>query len=249
MRRVFVLLSILGLLALATGIAVSQKPADSPEWSFNATIIEACSCPMFCQCYFNSEPAGHGKGGAHAGHGNQAAESDGEMEHFCRFNMAFKVNSGHYGDTDLTGATFWIAGDLGDSWKDMKMDWAVVTFDKSTTPEQREGIATVVGHVFPVEWASFEAGEGDIVWEADKDHAKATLDGGKSGELVLKRYGGLTDEPVVIHNLKYWATPRNEGFVMMPNEVEAWRVGEKTFEFNGTNGFMITIDMNSKDVS
>ena len=93
----------------------------------------------------------------------------------------------------------------------------------------------------------FEAGEGDIVWEADKDHTKATLDGGKSGEMVLKRYGGLTDEPVVIHNLKYWATPRNEGFVMMPNEVEAWRVGEETFEFNGTNGFMITIDMNSKD--
>jgi len=30
--------------------------------------------------------------------------------------------------------------------------------------------------------------------------------------------------------------------------VEAYRAGDKAFEFKGTNGFMITIDMNSGDV-
>ncbi len=34
----------------------------------------------------------------------------------------------------------------------------------------------------------------------------------------------------------------------MPNDVEAYRVGGKAFEFKGTNGFMVTIDMTSKDV-
>jgi hypothetical protein len=34
----------------------------------------------------------------------------------------------------------------------------------------------------------------------------------------------------------------------MPNEVEAYRVGPKAFEFKGTNGFMITYDITSKDV-
>jgi hypothetical protein len=53
---------------------------------------------------------------------------------------------------------------------------------------------------------------------------------------------------VVIHNLKYWGTPRNDGFVMMPNDVEAYKTGAKPFEFKGTNGFMITIDMASTDV-
>ena len=43
--------------------------------------------------------------------------------------------------------------------------------------------------------------------------------------------------------------PRNNGFVMMPNEVEAYRVGKKAFEFKGTNGFMITLDINSKDAA
>lgn len=34
---------------------------------------------------------------------------------------------------------------------------------------------------------------------------------------------------------------------MMPNEVEAYRGGDKAFEFNGSNSFMITLDRNSKD--
>jgi hypothetical protein len=36
---------------------------------------------------------------------------------------------------------------------------------------------------------------------------------------------------------------------MMPNELEAYREGPKAFEFKGTNGFMLTFDMTSKDVS
>jgi hypothetical protein len=51
----------------------------------------------------------------------------------------------------------------------------------------------------------------------------------------------------VIQNLKYWGAPRNDGFVLMQNSVEAYRGGDKPFEYKGTNGFMITIDINSKD--
>ena len=35
----------------------------------------------------------------------------------------------------------------------------------------------------------------------------------------------------------------------MPNEVEAYRVGPNAFEFKGTNGFMLTLDMNSSDLA
>ena len=56
------------------------------------------------------------------------------------------------------------------------------------------------------------------------------------------------DGPIVIKNLKYFGVPRNDGFIMMPNEVEAYRMGEKAFEYKGTNGFMITIDIASSDV-
>ena len=69
-------------------------------------------------------------------------------------------------------------------------------------------------------------------------------------EVVLERNKqSNTDDPIVIRNLKYWGAPRNDGFVLMQNVVEAYRVGDKPFEFNGTNGFMLTFDMNADDVS
>ena len=86
----------------------------------NATIIEACSCPMFCQCYFNTKPA------AHAGAATPGTDPEGG-EHFCTFNNAFKVNKGTYGDTKLDGAKFWVAGDLGGDFSKGEMDWAVLT--------------------------------------------------------------------------------------------------------------------------
>jgi len=132
----------------------------------------------------------------------------------------------------------------------MELDWAVCHFDKAATPEQRAAILAILPNVYPAKWSSFEAGDdGTMAWRADNNEAHATLDGGKTAEVKLKRFPGNTDDPIVIHNLKYWGVPRNDGFVLMPNEVEAYRVGAKAFEFEGTNGFMITIDMNSKDLA
>ena len=232
---------------------VAKSPAaakaSEPDWAMNATIIEACSCPMFCQCYFDTKPAAHGSHEGHAGHG-----ADGEhSEHYCKFNNALKVNHGNYGDTKLDGAKFWVAGDLGGDFSKGVMDWAVLTFDPAVTHPQRMAIKAILGHVYPVKWGSFEvAGDQPIEWTADKDHAVARMGGGRGAEVALKRWPGNTDQPVVIHNLKYWGTPRNDGFVLMPNQVEALRKapeGKKPFEFKGTNGFMITFDINSEDVA
>ncbi len=235
MRKLLAIMAI--LVSIAAVVVALASDAPPTEWSMNATIIEACSCPMFCQCYFNSEPSEHG--GGH-GHG----------EHFCRFNNAFKVNKGSHGGVKLDGARFWVAGDLGAEFGDGEMDWAVLTFDPSVTKEQRAGIQAILGHVYPVKWKAFSvAADAKMEWKADKDRAEARLDGGKTAEVVLKRQdNGNTSDPTVIKNLKYWGVPRNDGFVLMKNEVEAYRAGDKPFEYKGTNGFMITFDMSSKDV-
>jgi hypothetical protein len=149
----------------------------------------------------------------------------------------------------LTGAKFWITGDLGGDFSHGQMDWALVTFDKATSPDQRKALGEIVGHVFPVKWNSLQTAEGDILWQADKDQAHAALNGGKTAEVKLQRFQGMTNEPAVLKNVRYWGTPRNDGFIMMPNEFEAYREGPKAFEFKGTNGFMLTFDMTSKDVA
>jgi hypothetical protein len=223
----------LGLAGLAVGFGLAAEQA--PEWRINATAIEACSCPMFCPCYFNPSPAGH--------HG-----AEGE-EHFCRFNMGYRVNQGNYGEVDLAGAHFWIAGDLGEEFDDGRMDWARVHFDPSVTAEQRGAIATILGHVFPVEWDDFAVGDdATIAWTHEGDHAEARLGDDLATIVLTPAPLRNTDDPVVIHNLAYWGAPRNDGFVLMPHEVQAYRLGEKAFEYAGGNGFMITIDMSSADV-
>ncbi|TPW17678.1 MAG: hypothetical protein FD129_284 [bacterium] len=231
-------------MTLASISALAQKPMPPPDWSMNATIIEACSCPMFCQCYFATEPAAH--------HDMSGMSHGGEASHYCKFNNAFQVNKGSYGDVKLDGAKFWVYGDLGGDFSKGQMDWGVVTFDKSLTPAQREGIAAILGHLYPVTWNSLTTAEGMMEWVAGPEESYATLDGGKSAEVRLstktlnRNMGG---KPMVMENLKYWGAPRNDGFVMMPNTVEAVRTGAKPFEFKGTNGFMITVDITSKDVS
>jgi hypothetical protein len=229
---------LLGALLLASGTSPGGA-AESPEWSMNASIIEACSCPMFCQCYFNDHPANHA-GMGHEGH-----------QHFCKFNNAYKINKGHYGAVKLDGAKFWLSGDLGGDFTTGKGEWSVLTFDKSTTKEQREGIQTIVTKLIPFQWGSFSTAEGDIRWTPGKEEAHATLDGGKTAEVALKRPEAAANGPgeIVMKNLKYWSAPRNDGFVMMPNTVEAYRVGDKAFEFKGTNGFMITFDIDSKSLA
>jgi hypothetical protein len=240
MTRIATFAAIVMVLPLLSSGAIIGKEAASgaPEWHMNASIIEACSCPMFCQCYFNQQPSGH------AGHGGM-----GSADHFCKFNNAIKVNKGHYGDTKLDGVLFWVAGDLGGDFSQGKMDWAVLTFDKASTPAQREAIKAITAKVYPVTWNSFTTDEGSMTW--DEKTGVALLDGGKSAEVRLTRKVNANDttKPTVMQNLKYWGTPRNDGFVMMPNEVEAYRKGPKAFEYKGTNGFFITFDISSKDVA
>src|SRR5262249_9157762 len=117
----------LALLLGAPGLPAAQTARPAPDWSLNATIIEACSCPMFCQCYFNTKPA------AHAGHGGHS----GDAEHFCRANIAYRINEGHYGSVKLDGLKFWLAADLGEDFSQMKTDWVEATFEPATTRAQR----------------------------------------------------------------------------------------------------------------
>jgi hypothetical protein len=208
----------------------------TPQWSVNASVVEACSCPLMCQCYFNTKPAGHSH------HGKEV--------HFCRTNLAYKINKGRYGSETLDGVKFWLAADIGADFSARQTDWAVLYFDTSLNTRQREAVQAILSNLIPVKWKSFKTAEAKIDrWEFNKDSAYASLDSGQTAVIRLKRFQGMTNEPVIIRNLAYWAAPRNDGFLLMTNEVQAYRIGPKAFEFKGTAGLFITFDLNSKDVS
>jgi hypothetical protein len=211
----------------------------APAWHVTMDNIEGCSCPAFCQCYFTGQPALHEE---HA--------QEGHAMRYCRFTNGFRITKGNYGDEKLDGLTFWMAGDLGSDFSKGEMDWAVLHFEPSATPAQRKAVEAIVKAIFPVKWRSFTTGaDGKIDWEKTPDQAVAKLNGGKSGEIVLKQVKGQDGKPVAIDNVKFWAAPKNSGFLVMKNDVEAYREGAKPFEFKGTNGFFTTIEMSSADAA
>ena len=204
-------------------------------WAMNATIIDGCSCRMLCPCIFGS-PATVGSSATHEHAGHRS----------CYFNAAFRVNTGHHGTVKLDGLKFWFAGDKGDA-KTVEL-----TFEPSATKEERAAIRAFMSHFLPLKWTSLTEGpDAKIDWKAESVRAEARLDGGKAAEVVLTRYSGATGEgTTVIRNMRYFASTRNDGFNILPVEHLAYRRGPKPapFEFKGTSGWTLTIDMNSEDV-
>jgi hypothetical protein len=209
-----------------------EAPVD---WAVNTTIIDGCSCRLLCPCIFGS-PATVGSAATHEHAGHRS----------CHFNAAFRVNRGHHGKVELDGLKFWFAGDKGDART------VELTFEPSATKEQREGVRAFLSRFLPLEWTSFTEGpDAKIDWKAEAVRAEAKLDGGKAGEVVLTRYSGATGRgTTVIRNMGYFASTRNDGFNILPVELLVYRRGPKPapFEFRGTSGWTITIDMNSEDV-
>jgi hypothetical protein len=207
----------------------------SGDWAVNATIIDGCSCQMLCPCIFGS-PATVGSAATHQHAGRRS----------CYFNAAFRVNKGHHRKVKLDGLKFWFAGDKGDA-KTVEL-----TFEPSATEAQREGIRVFLSHFLPLRWESFTEGpDATIEWKADAVRAEARLDGGHAAEVVLTRHAGAPGEgTTVIKNMSYFASTRNDGFNILPVEFLAYRRGPKPapFEFRGTSGWTITIDMSSKDM-
>jgi hypothetical protein len=222
------------LIASVQGQALTK--GGSVDWAMNATIIDGCSCRMLCPCIFGS-PATVGS----------AATREHEGHRSCYFNAAFQVNKGHYGKVRLDGLKFWFAGDKGDA------KIVELTFEPSATREQREGVRVFLSHFLPLEWKSFTEGpDAKIEWKAEATRAEAKLDGGKAAEVVLSRYSGATGKgTTVINHMRYFAATRTEGFHILPVDITAYRRGPTPapFEFRGTSGWTITIDMNVKDVT
>jgi hypothetical protein len=229
-------LLVIPLLALAVSLiyfsSAAQEKTSKPDFDMTASYIEACSCDMFCPCYFNDHSTNHMAMGEHH------AE-----EHFCRANLVLKVDKGTYKDVKLDGAKVWISTDLGSDWSTGKDSWLVVNFDPAVSKGQQAALADILGQLYPIPWQKKGAGTAAFSWDVDTKTgvAHAKMSDGK-GEVILERVGGNSaGHEVVIHNLKYWGAQSNDGFRMWKSKHEAFEGDGHKFSYDGTNGFLITI--------
>src|SRR5207249_5437103 len=170
------------LLALALGLVYFTSPAQEksskPDFDMTASYIEACSCDMFCPCYFNTHSTNH-MGEHHMD------------EHFCRANLVLKVDKGFYKDIKLDGAKVWIVTDLGSDWSTGKDSWLVVNFDPSVTKEQQAALGEILGQLYPIPWQKKAVQTAAFSWNVDSKAgvAHAKMNDGK-GEVLLERVKG-----------------------------------------------------------
>jgi len=214
----------LGLLVLA-GTPRAHSSSSGNDFEITSTYIEACSCDMFCPCYFNTHSTAH------------------EHAHFCRANLVFRVDKGHYKDVNLDGAKVWLSSDLGSDWSSGKDSWVVVTYDPSVSPAQKAALDDIVAQLYPFKWTWVKSDKAAFTWDIDTKAGVATAkrEDGK-GEVLLERVKG--DNPgdeVLMKNLRYWNAQSNDGFRMWKSKHEMYEGQGQKFDYSGTNGFLITI--------
>jgi hypothetical protein len=212
-------------LLLLSGTTASSSPRANNDFAITSTYIEACSCDMFCPCYFNTHSMAHGH------------------DHYCRANLVFKVDQGHYKDVKLDGAKVWLATDLGSDWSTGKDSWIVATYDSSVTPEQKAALGDIIGQLYPFKWGWMKTDTAAFSWNIDTKTGVATAkrDDGKA-EVVLDRWkGDNPSEETVLKNVKYWNAQSNDGFRMWKSRRERYEGQGQKFDYSDSNGFLITI--------
>src|SRR5258706_1633198 len=216
-------------LSLLLIVSVSMWAADAP-WGVKLRYIEACSCNLFCPCYFTH----------HASHMHTG-------EHKCTFNNVINVASGKHGTLDLTGMKVWLAGDLGDDWGTKgQADWLIATFEPKATKEQKDAMMAILSKVYPVSWKSVQMDTSDITWQIspDKKTAFAKLANG-NGEVRLTQFTGSDGRtPTSISNLRYFGASWNSPFDLYFSD-HYYKGFGKNYKLNQANGFTITVEASS----
>jgi len=166
-----------GLLLAQYDAGSQEKPlAAKPDFDLTASYIEACSCDMFCPCYFNTRSTHHHEG------------------EYCRANLVLRTDKGYYKDTKLDGAKVWLATDLGSDWSTGKDSWVVIHYDPSVTPAQKAAFNDILAQLYPIKWEHADVDTAAFMWKVDtkSGEAHAKMDNGK-GEVILERVKG--DDP------------------------------------------------------
>lgn len=114
--RVFGVVSIITLLVLTV-----PTRAQQPSWQLTATVAESCSCTISCPCNFGGRP-------------NRMP---------CEGNRMISIDSGRYGDTDLSGVQFLVTFEMG--------SWSKIYLTDKVTPAQERAVNALL----PIAFAGF----------------------------------------------------------------------------------------------
>lgn len=215
MKRLL-LVTVIVLAALVLVWAGGEKSSKTP-WSIKASYIEACSCRMFCPCYFSTQPD----------------------KHMCEFNMGILINQGKVGTTKLDGMKLWLSGNLGEDFGDGQVEWIVATFEPDATQEQMDAVGKILSQLYPAKADEFKIDKKQITLQfGDQPYAKL---GKGEAEIKLDMIKDKHGKLVTVRNLNYWGANSNKGFVL-GYSTHHYEGNGKEFDWVHKNGFLIDIE-------
>jgi len=120
-----------GLLLAQYDAGSQEKPlAAKPDFDHYCSYIEACSCDMFCPCYFNTRSTHHHEG------------------EYCRANLVLRTDKGYYKDTSWTAPRCgWRR--LGQRLEHRKDSWVVIHYDPRDSGAEGRFQPTFSGNCIP----------------------------------------------------------------------------------------------------
>jgi hypothetical protein len=213
---------------LVTALLAAAAPrGQEPSWYLKAHFDAACSCPLFCPCYFNTEPAGDR----------------------CNFNNVFTVERGHWGSIKLDGLKVWLSGNLNGNL--MKgFDGVVLAFEPTASRDQVAAFTQIAGKLYMLPIAKVVNTDRTtitILHTPDK-HVASRSDNMGHVELVLPKNSAQDKKSVpVVQNLQYFGA-KNSGFRLYYG-THRYKGHGYDYSYTNRNGFTIDIEAGSSPVS
>lgn len=216
---------------LATAVVVAtvitaplaQQKTAEPGFYLKAHIDEACSCPLFCPCYFNPEPSGDR----------------------CNFNNVFSVEKGNYGDVKLDGMKVWLSGNLGDNIGDGKTEAVIAAFEPGATQAQVDGFMKIAAKIYPVTWDKIVTTDRTAmtITHSSTKHVASRADGKGHVELALPEASAADHKtPPTIQNLQYFGAHKTHSFKLYYGTHRFAGHGYD-YKYAKRNGFTVDIEI------
>ena len=202
------------------GLVIARPHAAEPQWYIKAHIDEACSCNLFCPCYFNPEP-------------------DGDR---CNFNNVFSVDKGNYGKVTLDGMKVWISGNLNGQLA-KGFDGVVLAFEPTASPEQVDAFGKAVAKVYGLPIAKVDTSDRTTINISHAPGRHVASRGDDKGHVELTLPDASAQDPKnvpVIKNLRYFAA-RNSGFNLYYG-THRYKGHGYDYAYTKRNGFTIDIE-------
>jgi hypothetical protein len=217
MRRASSLLAAVALLAVAPS-------AQDPQWYIKAHIDEACSCNLFCPCYFNPNP-------------------DGDR---CNFNNVFSIERANFGAVKLDGLKVWVSGNLNGQLA-KGFDGVVLAFEPGVTKEQVDATAGLVAKLYGLPIAKVNMEDRTTITITHDAAKHVASRGDDKGHVLLALPGPSAMDgtlPPVIHNLQYFGAQKNSGFRLYKS-THRYKGHGYDYSYTNRNGFTIDIEAGS----